>query len=650
MRVPEELRFRRGKTLPVVPAAEATECGLACMTMIGRYHGLDIDLNGLRQRFPVSMSGASLRSLMILADQMGFATRALRADMSALRQIKLPAILHWDLNHFVVLKAVSAKKVVIHDPARGSLELSHEDVSRHFTGIVLEVAPSATFAPLEARAPVRLSSLWSRMSGLGGGLAQVITLSVALQIVAFVAPFQMQLVIDQAIGRNDLSLLGVVALAFGAMAILQTGISALRDWTTQLLGSQMVFQMVGNLVRHLIRLPSSYFEKRHVGDILSRLQSTQAVQDAVTQGVIAALIDGGMAVIAGVILFIYAPLLALLVLGSLLLILIVTFAFYPAMRSRTQEAIIASAHERSHLMETVRAATTIKLMGREAEREGAWRNLYGKIINANLSLGRFQITSTSLIGAITSLQTILVIYLGARAILRAEGFSVGMLMAFLSYRQTFMDRVTSLVAKGFQFRMLGLHIERIGDIVAHEVEAPSGVAAPYPIKGGIELKNVSFRYGISDPWIFEDLDLTIAPGEFVAITGPSGGGKSTLLKLLLGLRHPESGRIHLDGHAAKPEAWRNWRSQIGVVAQDDRLLSGSLADNIAFFDPDMKMEHVQAVALAAQVHHDIAKMPMNYLMRGAGAVDVPAQPTCPRQLRHHSSSALTDPEDDLCQI
>jgi len=613
MKLPNELLFLRRKALPVIQAAEGAECGLACMAMISRYHGHDIDLNSLRQRFPISMSGASLRSLITLADRLGFTTRALKAEMAALSKVKVPAILHWDLNHFVVLRCVTAKSVTIHDPARGKIELDMEEASKHFTGVVLEVSPSATFSPIEAKISVKISSLWSKLSGLSEGLTQVIALSVALQIVAFALPFQMQLVIDQAVGHNDLNLLTVICLGFGVIAILQAAITAMRDWTVQLLGSQMVYQMVGNLLHHLIRLPSSFFEKRHVGDILSRMQSTKAVQDAVTQGVISALIDGVMAIVAGVILFIYAPILALIVLASLVLLLTITFSFYPVMRARTQEAIVTTASEQSYFMEMVRAATTIKLMGREAEREGTWRNLYSKTFNASLSLGRFQISVSFLQSAIISLQTIIVIYLGARAILTAQGFSVGMLMAFLSFRQTFTDRALSLVTKGFQFRMLGLHLERVGDIIAQDIEVNNGVVPPLQVSGAVAAQGISFRYGASDPWIFQGLDIDIKAGEFLAITGASGGGKSTLVKLLLGLQQPEDGQILLDGHRATPELWRAWRSQVGVVAQDDRLLSGTLADNIAFFDPDMNMERVQMAAMAAQIHNDIARMPMNYL-------------------------------------
>lgn len=613
MRMPEELQFLRCRTLPVVLAAEAAECGLACLTMIGRFHGHHVDLNGLRQKFPASMSGVNLRTIMSQADQLGFSTRALRADIGAVPKLKLPAILHWDLNHFVVLKSVGAKSAIIHDPARGRVECTLAELSSHFTGVALELFPSPGFAKVEASIPIRIASLWSKLAGWDHSLLLVITISLALQIVAFAMPFQMQFVLDDAIGRNDDNFLLVVALAFGGLALLQAIITALRDWSVQLLGSQLVFQMVGNLMRHLIRLPSSYFEKRHVGDILSRMQSTRAVQDALTQGVITAVIDGLMALVAGVVLFVYASQLAALVFLSVLLLLGTTCLFYPVMRSRTQEAIMATAREQSHVMETVRAATTIKLMGREAERESTWRNLYGKSFNASVSLGRFQVSMALVQNIIIGLQTVAVVYLGAREILLAQGLSVGMLIAFLSFRQTFTDRASSLVTRGFQFRMLGLHIERLGDIVAQQLEVKGHDLAPSRVMGNISLRGVSFRYGAFDPWIFENLGIDIAPGDFIAITGASGGGKSTLLKLMLGLQSPDSGHVLLDGVVANPGLWRMWRSQIGVVAQDDRLLSGTLADNIAFFDPDLNMERVQRAAVAARVHDEIARMPMNYL-------------------------------------
>jgi len=609
----DELNLSRRRRLPVVVASEAAECGLACLVMIGAYHGHQVNLNGLRQRFPLSMTGVTLRDLMGFSSELDFGPRALKVEMSALRRIRLPTILHWDFNHFVVLKEIGPKGAVIHDPAIGARRLTLDAVSRHFTGVALELTPAATFTPIVARRKMRLSSLWSSTHGLAGSAAQVLVLSIALQLVTFAAPLQVQLVVDQAVAHGDLDLLNVLALGFGALIVAQAAIEALRGWTLQLFGNLFTFQVTGNLVRHLVRLPAEFFEKRHLGDILSRIGSTTFIQDTLTRGLLSALIDGAMALIAAVILFVYSPTLAAVVVAAVAINLGVALAFYPVTRARTQEQLTASATERTHLMETVRASTTIKLMGGEAEREGAWRNLYAGVVNATVSIAGLQVRVTLLQTIVTGLSTVLVMFLGARTILVGGGFSVGMLLAFLSFRQTFADRTVALINQVVQFRLLGLHLDRLADIVTAAPEASDAPLPPPQVAGGFSLQRISFRYGAADPLVLEDVDLAIRPGEFVAITGGSGSGKSTLLKLLLGLRLPTAGRIALDGLPATPELWRAWRGRVGVVAQDDRLLSGSIADNIAFFDPALDMHRVQAAATAAQIHADIRRMPMQYM-------------------------------------
>lgn len=614
MKIPSELNFDRRRRLPVIQAAEAAECGLACMAMIARYHGHDVDLNGLRQRFTLSMSGATLRSIMGFADSLGLAPRALRVELSALHKVRLPAILHWDLNHFVVLKSLANGKAVIHDPALGARTYTLDDLSKHFTGVALELSPSNTFEKVTARAPVKLTSLWSRMVGFWPAFFQILGLSLALQVAAFAMPFQMQLVVDEAIFRADRNLLTVLAIGFGALVIIQATIEALRAWALQVFGQMLSFQMVGNLVRHMIRLPSEWFEKRHVGDILSRFGSASAIQDVLTRGVIAAIIDGLMAIVAVIILLLYSPTLTAVVVGAVAVNLALAFALYPALKARTEEQIIESAREQSHIMETVRAATTIKVMGREVERESAWRNLYANAVNADITVAKLQISMSFIQGLVTGLQSVIVIYLGARTILAGDGFSVGMLFAFLSFRQTFTDRANALINQAIQFRFLELHLDRLADIVTAEVETSStGTPPRLDVRGAMSLRNIDFQYGAADRTILHGLNLEVQPGEFLAITGASGGGKTTLLKLMLGLRQPTGGMITLDGHTATPDLWRSWREQVGVVAQDDRLLSGSIADNIAFFDPDLDMARVQGAAMAAQVHEDISRMPMQYL-------------------------------------
>ena len=550
---------------------------------------------------------------MTMAGQLDLSARAIKVEIEDLRDVALPAILHWNLSHFVVLKSVSRHTVVIHDPAIGAKTYSFSDLSDHFTGVALELAPAASFQKLTAKAPLRLNSLWTKISGLSTAVIQVIGLSVALQVVAFALPFEMQLVVDEAIMRNDVNLLSVLALGFGALFVTQVIIEALRNWSLQVFGYLLSYQIVGNILRHLMRLPATWFEKRHVGDILSRIASANAIQEILTHGIVAALLDGVMAVIAVAILFVYSPTLALVVLASVAVSATITAVTFPILRARTQEQIVDRAREQSFVMETVRASTTIKLMGRESEREGSWRNLYARVLNKSIAVGKFQIYIGSTQSLISGLQSVLIVYLGARMVLDGSGFSIGMLLAFLSFRQTFTDRVTTFVNQLMQFRFVGLHLDRLSDIVTAEAEPLEEAPFTQGVAGGMSVKDVRFQYSPADRQVLRGVDIEIRPGEFLAITGESGGGKTTLFKLLLGLLTPTSGKIELDGQLATPQAWRTWRLAVGVVSQDDRLLSGTIADNIAFFDPNLDMQAVRAAAEAAQIHADITQMPMQYL-------------------------------------
>lgn len=614
MSIFDEINLLRHRRTPVIAAAEVAECGLACIAMIARHYGHDVDLNGLRQRFELSISGASLRSIMALADRLNLTSRAVKVELHTLRKIKTPAILHWDLNHFVVLTSAKRNKVIIHDPAVGRRELSFDEASIHYTGVALELYPADDFRPLAARQRMRLTSFWSKISGVWPALLQITVLTITLQIVTFAAPFQLQLVVDDALAQADHDLLIVLAVGFGILAVVQATLACLRDYSIQVLGHLMTFQMIGNLVRHLLRLPISYFEKRHVGDILSRVQSTRPIQNALTQGVVSAIIDGLMSLIALIILFFYSGLLTTVVIVSLSLSVLATFAFYPIIRRRSEEALLADAKEQSHLIESVRAARTLKLLGCESERESAWRNLFAEATNANFSVSKFTIGQKTVQQMITGLQTVVVIYLAGRTILTGGGFSVGMLFAFLSFRQTFTDRFLTLLNQAIQFRLLNLHLDRIGDIVQAETEIQNGENLPeFDVRGGVVANEISFRYGAADPLVLDRLSLRIDPGEFVAITGPSGRGKSTLVKLLLGLYAPLTGKIELDGQLASPALFRSWRRQVGVVAQDDQLLSGTIAENIAMFDPDLDMRRVESAARQSRIHDDIALMPLRYL-------------------------------------
>jgi ATP-binding cassette subfamily B protein RaxB len=603
------------KKLPIVLQTEAAECGLACLVMIARYHGHNIDLNGLRQTAAISLKGASLKQIMATAGSLHLSPRALRLELDHLSKLQTPAILHWDLNHFVVLKQVKNGKVYFIDPGRGLRVMALEKASDHFSGVALELTPAADFNQIENRLRPRLKDLWQKMTGLKRAIFQTLVLSVILQAAALAAPFYLQLVVDRAIGPNDQNLLFALLLGFGGLVVIRAVAEAIRGWAIVVYGNQMTFQMVGNLFRHLIRLPTNYFEKRHIGDIISRMGSVRPIQEALTESVVAILIDGAMAILTLAVLFLYSPVLGSVVLGMTLLLILSSALIYPSLRRTEEEVIVTSAIENSHIIESIRAVTPVKLFSREAAREAIWRNLYADTINANTSHGKFQVLQRFFETLLIGLQIVIAVYLGAIIIMGdASVFSVGMLFAFLGYQQYFTASVTQLLEKGIEFRLLSLHLDRLADIVYEQTEEIHPfVESDARISGGISIKNLSFRYSNDDPWILQNFNLEIEPGSMVAITGVSGGGKTTLLKLILGLYEPNEGSIEIDGKPLSEIGIAEWRNHIGVVMQDDQLLSGTIADNISFFDPQVDMERVYQAAIAAQIHDEIADIPMNYL-------------------------------------
>jgi len=601
--------------MPVILQTEASECGLSCLAMIANYHGHDIDLASLRQRHLIALTGSSLKSITEIAATLDLSSRPVRLDMEHLHELQLPAILHWDFNHFVVLRKVTPKHAYIIDPGLGEKKIALNEMSNHFTGVALELSPTIDFSPQTAKLQSSLSMLWSKLIGLKRALFQTLTLSVILQITVILAPLYLQIIVDGVLPSNDKKLLWALALGFGGLIVLKAVTEATRSWAILVFGNQMGQQMLGNVFSHLLRLPAGYFEKRHIGDIISRMGSAQPIQQALTQTVVAVLMDGIMATIMLIVMILYAPLLAAIVFSSVLLLATITLLIYPRLRQTQEEVINTRAIENSHIIESIRSATTLKLFGREAQRETSWRNLYTDIINANISYGRWMIWQRFAESLITGLQLIAVVYVGTTLILSQDltGFSLGMLFAFMAFRANFTRAITELIRKSIEFRLLELHLDRLSDIVFTEQDVIcDGTQSLRDGQGEIVVENLSFRYSDTGPWILKNLSLTLKAGEMTTLTGPSGGGKTTLLKLILGLYKPTYGRILIDGQYLANINISEWRRTIGVVMQDDHLLSGSILQNITLFDPEPDMERVRLAVKRAKVEDDIAKLPMKY--------------------------------------
>lgn len=596
---------------PIIQS-EAAECGFASLAMVADAYGLHIGMPELRRQFPLSLKGAKLTHLIHIAQQLGFSTRPLRLDMEDLGKLKLPCILHWDLNHFVVLAKVGKAKVTILDPAVGERRLSLREVSEHFTGVALELTPGADFKPQKAAPSVSARQLTGPIYGLWPALAQIFLLSVALQVFVVLAPFYLQWVVDQVLVSADRDLLTVLGLGFGLALLLQVGIGLLRGWSVTYLSSRLGLQWMGTVFAHLLRLPLDFFEKRHLGDVTSRLSSVQTIQQTLTTSFVEAIIDGLMAVVTLGLMFYYSWKLALVTLLAVVLYAGIRTVAYRPVREGTERQLVAAAREQSHLLESLRGMQSLKVAGEEPQRRATYENLMTETVNRRVRLAWMGLGFNGASQLAFGIERVAVIWIGATLALD-NVFSVGMLIAYLSYKDQFAQRMSALIDKTVEFRMLRLHGERLADIVLAEPEEALGRhEAPPPQDVRIEVEHLGFRYAEGEPWVVKDCSFSIAPGESVAIVGASGCGKTTLVKLLLGLLKPTEGVIRIGGHDLHKLGPRSVRAIVGAVMQDDQLFAGSIADNIAFFDTQFDQERIEAAARLAAVHEEIVGMPMGY--------------------------------------
>ena len=618
----DDIRFGFGPKLPLILQTEATECGLAALAMVAGFHGHHADLATLRRRFPVSLKGTTLAHLIQVAERLELGTRPLKLELEDLGQLKLPCVLHWELNHFVVLKQVGARGIVVHDPAFGVRKLSLAEASAAFTGVALELWPNPGFQPQEQKPAIALRHLMGRVTGLRRSLGQILLLALALEVFALIAPLFLQWVIDNVIVAGDRGLLTTLALGFGLLLLLQQAVAIMRSWAVIYFNTMLKVQWRANVFAHLLRLPTQYFEKRYLGDVTSRFGAIDPIQRTLSTAFLETLLDGLMTLATLFMMFLYSPALAGVAIGAIVLYALGRYARYYPLRAATEAQIVHAAKQQSHFLESIRGIKAIKLFQRQDQRRAGWLALAVNQINADLRTQKLHLLNRTLNGLLFGIAYLVTIWLGANLVLD-DAFSVGMLMAFMAYQGQFGGRVSALIDKLFELKMLQLHGERLADIVLAEPEAPpTGVERTMPLSPSIEVRALHYRYGEHEPHVLDGVDFTIEAGESVAIVGPSGCGKSTLINVLLGVLPPTRGEVRIGGVALADLGADGLRRIAGAVLQDDALFAGSIADNICFFDPQADANWIEECAARADVHRDIAAMPMGYhtLVGDMGAV------------------------------
>ncbi|EFC2082211.1 peptidase domain-containing ABC transporter [Escherichia coli] len=606
-----DLRWQR--RVPVIHQTETAECGLACLAMICGHFGKNIDLIYLRRKFNLSARGATLAGINGIAEQLGMATRALSLELDELRVLKTPCILHWDFSHFVVLVSVKRNRYVLHDPARGIRYISREEMSRYFTGVALEVWPGSEFQSETLQTRISLRSLINSIYGIKRTLAKIFCLSVVIEAINLLMPVGTQLVMDHAIPAGDRGLLTLISAALMFFILLKAATSTLRAWSSLVMSTLINVQWQSGLFDHLLRLPLAFFERRKLGDIQSRFDSLDTLRATFTTSVIGFIMDSIMVVGVFVMMLLYGGYLTWIVLCFTTIYIFIRLVTYGNYRQISEECLVREARAASYFMETLYGIATVKIQGMVGIRGAHWLNMKIDTINSGIKLTRMDLLFGGINTFVTACDQVVILWLGAGLVIDNQ-MTIGMFVAFSSFRGQFSERVASLTSFLLQLRIMSLHNERIADIALHEKEEKKPeieiVAHMEPIS--LETNGLSYRYDSQSAPIFSALSLSVAPGESVAITGASGAGKTTLMKVLCGLFEPDSGRVLINGIDIRQIGINNYHRMIACVMQDDRLFSGSIRENICGFAEEMDEEWMVECARASHIHDVIMNMPMGY--------------------------------------
>ncbi len=601
------------RRVPRVLQTEASECGLACLVMVCRYFGMDIDLLNMRRRFGISSHGATLATIIHIAGLLSLKTRPLSLDIDEICQLKRPCLLHWDMSHFVVLVAVRRGRFIIHDPAFGRRVVGLTEISRHFSGVALEVWPDSEFIPVKARSKLNLRSLMKNISGLPGFLIRIFCLSLLVEAVNILIPMGTQLVMDHVIIARDHDLLGLICLGLLTFILFRTFISMLRAWTSLVMQSLIDIQWKTGLMDHLLRLPLAYFEKRKLGDIQSRFSSLDIIRSTLTSSLVSGTIDVIVSVGVFVMMLLYGGWLIFVVLGFTLIYMVLRLSTYQRYRQAQEEHIVKQARAGSHFMETLYGISTLKVLGLTEMRSRFWLNLNIDTTNAGIRMTRLDMLFGGVNALISTLDQVIILWLGASMVIDGQ-MTLGMFVAFNAYRGQFSERASALIDMLLQLRMLALHNDRIADIVLHDTEVfqPARRLCPPEEAASLQVRDLGYQYDKLSRPVFSGVSFLVTAGESVAITGPSGSGKTTLMKVMSGLLSSDTGSVLFNGIDISGAGLNNYRDCIACVLQEDKLFAGSIAENISSFSEQRDPERIISCAQRSHIHDEIMQMPMGY--------------------------------------
>jgi ABC-type bacteriocin/lantibiotic exporter with double-glycine peptidase domain len=595
-----------------VPQIETTECGAASLSMVLAYHGHHAPLSEVRQACGITRSGADALSIVRAARAYGLTAQGMRVEMEHLRQLAVPAILHWDFDHFLVLERVTATHAILVDPASGRRVMTLDEVGRHFTGVALQLAPSPALKPRKRTRPSlgKYAEIFRRSLP---SLAQVLLASLGLQVVGLLFPVATQILVDAIVVPHQPAWLLGLAAALGAAVLTKALLSLVRSFVVQGLRSVLDLTLMTRFLAHLVHLPLGFFMQREAGDLVQRVHSNTTIQNLLSSQSISALLDGMLLLGYAALMLAFDWKLGLLIIGFALL----RVGLLVVVREKNQLAmsseLTASGREFGALLEALSGLETTKASGAESRMIQRWAHRMTGRINAALDRRKIGIAASQATVLLQGVGTALVFLVGGEAVV-AQRMTLGTFASFLALQGLFMAPLESLLETVSQLQYVGNHLERLDDVLTTPLE-PSGSEDPGRLSGTVDLTDVSFAFAASEPPTIQDVTVRIRAGEKIAIVGPSGAGKSTLARLLLGMHLPSAGRIAFDGRDLRALDLQKVRRQMGVVLQDTFLFDDTVRANLCLKDEELPLERLQAAARIACVDEVIAAMPEGYSSR-----------------------------------
>jgi ABC-type bacteriocin/lantibiotic exporter with double-glycine peptidase domain len=614
-RLIEHVRRRR---VAVLLQLNAVECGAACLAMVLNYHGRKTRVADCSEVCGVGRDGVTAQTIAQAARSYGLRVAAFSLEPSLLKDIPVPAIAHWEFNHFVVVERWSPRWVDIVDPVSGRRRVTARDFATGFTGVILTLEPGIHFKPVGVNSRTR----WHRylinmflMPGAPGLMVQILGASLCTLLLGLALPLFTEVIVDRVLPLHIAGVMAILGLGLALVVIAQAVATYLRAALLIYLQGRMDAQMMLGFFEHLLRLPCRFFQERNTGDILMRLGGNAIIREALTNQTLSAILDGALVIGYLAILLARSPLFGLLALTLGFLQVLPLAGASRRLRDLTQRDLAAQSASQSYLTEALGGIATLKASGTEDQALERWSTLFASELNESLRRSHCMAGLDTAATTLRTLSPLLLLWLGTFQVL--HGFmSLGTMLAIAGLAAAFLQPVSSLLTSLQRMQMVAANLERIADVVEAEPEqAPAVVHGAPRLTGRIELRNISFRYSSSAPWVLRNISLNIAPGQKVALVGRTGSGKSTLAMLLLGLYEPTEGEILYDGVLLQSLNYRALRSQFGVVLQEPFLFSGSIRQNISFSNPNLPLDRVVEAARLAAIDQEISGMPMGYETR-----------------------------------